>query len=318
MNNKNWYTTRDDEGPNVRQLAEIKDDLCKWNNWKSQRPNVTVNLQHADLRGADLIGAELSGALLYKADLSGAKLTGANLEGADLSEANLTGSGFNRAKLRNAKLRRTKLSGANLSLADLHGANLFQAEMQDAYLRGADLTGTDLRGADMSNADVTGVKFDLRAMRKKCLGVKGSESVHGNALFKRAVADQDYIDALEAHWQGSWRRWLFRAWGLIDYGRSIWAVVFIAMGLMTLFGIIYTVLPGTVGLACDIKKDGCMLHGCFTPFYFSIVTFTTLGFGDISAKTTLGEVLVTIEVLFGYTSLGLLLSVLGDKVARRS
>jgi len=190
--------------------------------------------------------------------------------------------------------------------------------MQDAYLRGADLTGTDLRGADMSNADVTGVKFDLRAMRKKCLGVKGSESVHGNALFKRAVADQDYIDALEAHWQGSWRRWLFRAWGLIDYGRSIWAVVFIAMGLMTLFGIIYTVLPGTVGLACDIKKDGCMLHGCFTPFYFSIVTFTTLGFGDISAKTTLGEVLVTIEVLFGYTSLGLLLSVLGDKVARRS
>ena len=56
----------------------------------------------------------------------------------------------------------------------------------------------------------------------------------------------------------------------------------------------------------------------FTPFYYSIVTFTTLGFGDVTPLTKTGQVLVTIEVVFGYLTLGLLISILANRVARRS
>jgi hypothetical protein len=56
----------------------------------------------------------------------------------------------------------------------------------------------------------------------------------------------------------------------------------------------------------------------FTPYYFSIGTYTTLGFGVVKPHNLAGELLVSAEVIFGYITLGLLLAVLGDKVARRS
>ena len=56
----------------------------------------------------------------------------------------------------------------------------------------------------------------------------------------------------------------------------------------------------------------------FTPFYFSIVTFTTLGFGDVKPSCLAGEILVTLEVILGYIGLGGLISILSNKVARRA
>jgi hypothetical protein len=40
--------------------------------------------------------------------------------------------------------------------------------------------------------------------------------------------------------------------------------------------------------------------------------------GDVVPVTVLGEMIVSTEVIFGYLTLGLLLAVLADKVARRS
>jgi len=54
------------------------------------------------------------------------------------------------------------------------------------------------------------------------------------------------------------------------------------------------------------------------PYYFSIVTYTTLGFGDVRPATLAGEIIVSSEVILGYTTLGLLLSVLAQIIARRS
>ena len=40
--------------------------------------------------------------------------------------------------------------------------------------------------------------------------------------------------------------------------------------------------------------------------YFSVVTFTTLGFGDFTPTTTPAQVLVMVEVVLGYAALGVL------------
>ena len=53
-------------------------------------------------------------------------------------------------------------------------------------------------------------------------------------------------------------------------------------------------------------------------FYFSIVTFTTLGFGDIVADNAAARFLVTLEVIFGYLMLGGLISIFSNKLASRS
>lgn len=50
--------------------------------------------------------------------------------------------------------------------------------------------------------------------------------------------------------------------------------------------------------------------GVFDYFYFSVVTFTTLGYGDIVPVTVLEKVIVGIEVLLGFTMLGVLINLI--------
>lgn len=56
----------------------------------------------------------------------------------------------------------------------------------------------------------------------------------------------------------------------------------------------------------------------FTPYYFSIVTFTTLGLGDVTPLGLAGEIWLAIEVVLGYIMLGGLISIFANKFARRS
>jgi len=151
-------------------------------------------------------------------------------------------------------------------------------------------------------------------MRHRYGGIRGIDSCYGNALFKRSAADQDFLDTLEASWSKSqWRTLLFEAWDFIDYGRSLLSVFVVALFLIYIFGAIYACWPDELFGVTMIGRD------VFTPFYFSIVTFTTLGFGEINPKGHFwGEIIVSFEVILGYCTLGLLLAVLAEKIARRS
>ena len=52
--------------------------------------------------------------------------------------------------------------------------------------------------------------------------------------------------------------------------------------------------------------------------YYSVVTFTTLGFGDIVPKTPAAAWWVMTEVILGYIMLGGLISIFATKLSRRS
>jgi voltage-gated potassium channel Kch len=88
-------------------------------------------------------------------------------------------------------------------------------------------------------------------------------------------------------------------------------VAIISFGLAAVYGVIYRVFPHIINYSDSAKT-------WFTPYYFSIVTYTTLGFGDVRPATLAGEIIVSSEVILGYTTLGLLLSVLAQNIARRS
>jgi len=54
----------------------------------------------------------------------------------------------------------------------------------------------------------------------------------------------------------------------------------------------------------------------FSPYYYSVVTFATLGYGDITPSDLSGQIFSVIEVLTGYLMLGGLLSVFSKKIVR--
>jgi hypothetical protein len=58
--------------------------------------------------------------------------------------------------------------------------------------------------------------------------------------------------------------------GWIDYGRSLLRVAAISFGLAAVYGAIYRIFPQIL----DFKDSA---DTWFTPYYFSIVTYTTLG-----------------------------------------
>jgi hypothetical protein len=198
--------------------------------------------------------------------------------------------------------------------ANLQGADLREADLSGANLMGADVRGANFCGATLTKVKLTGVRWKRAAMSRKFRGIQDLESCYGNALFKRDAADQDYLDTLQEHWKSSgWKRTLFWAWGFFsDYGRSLSRVALLALSIAVIFAIIYSVWPELLGFETWGKDK-------FTPVYFSIVTYTTLGFGDITPKGHFwGEIIVVIEVIIGYATLGCLLAVLAEKLARRS
>ena len=272
-----------------------------------------ANLKMSNLSDAELAEANLSEAALYKCKLRSAVLQEANLSNADLSSCDCTGADFRGADLR----------GANLSGAILVGANFSGAKLNNAVLADADLTLANFTSANLDQADVTRVHYGgFKSMRGKYYGIRGVDNSFGNAVFVRDAKDQDYIDTLHETvlaMPNGFRRsadlFLLKAWSLIDHGRSLLKVGIYAMIISAIYGLIYT---------CDIAFGWGMMDYSnsagtwFTPFYYSLVTYTTLGFGDVTADSLIGEMLVISEVVAGYFTLGLLLSILANTVARRS
>ena len=58
-------------------------------------------------------------------------------------------------------------------------------------------------------------------------------------------------------------------------------------------------------------KESASIIDCF---YYSIVTFTTLGYGDIHPVTSIGQIIVILEVLIGYVILGLFVFLISRKI----
>ena len=102
--------------------------------------------------------------------------------------------------------------------------------------------------------------------------------------------------------------WAYRVWWLTsDCGRSMarWCVCTLAAVAF------YTLLFSFVGI--DYGDHPTRI----SPIYFSVVTLTTLGYGDATPASMGGQIVSMMAVVTGYFMLGGLLSILGNKMARR-
>jgi uncharacterized protein YjbI with pentapeptide repeats len=329
-------------------LDKLSSGVDTWNEWR-RGPGVgklllrEADLSESDLSNVDFSDIDASGIDLYKSDLSNANLKMSIFEGADFSNARLCAIGGYKANFRSAFLIEADLEGADLSEADLRdadlrGANLRNANLQGALLNGARLDRANLSNASLVDADVTGASFSFanmdsanlttmhyggyRLMHGLYYGVRGLDSSFGNSIFVRDAKDQDYLDTLEVMIsrlpEGRMKNIehkLFRLWSLIDYGRSLFKVTFYAFLIASVYACVYSL---DMYFGWGMMDYSNSAQSWFTPFYYSIVTYTTLGFGDVTANHWLGEIIIISEVIVGYFTLGLLLAILANTIARRS
>jgi len=302
------------------------------------------------LEGANLRDACFDGIDLEFAHLEGVNLEVARLDRAFLGFTHLEGANLRFAHLEGAKLLYTYLEGANLESAFLDGADFWAARVKDAALPGIE----HMARYNISLMLKEGwrwwaarfpVFIMIRAFIRRCSLVRacritrrvcyhlrqhqrlpitnwarasGIDSVKTDSLTRRYIKDIAYIE----EFRYSHPRWAFLWRWSCFYGQSFLLWLFWCVLLSLLFGFIYDatgiidllrekVIPGT-------NQIEYLPATRLTPYYFSIVTFTTLGFGDVTPNCAVGEFVVLLEVILGYIGLGGLISIFATKIARRS
>jgi len=304
-----------------------------------------ISLDNEDLSGLDLSGYDLSFANmnlvnLSKANLSYAILHGASLEksildecefiGSDLSHACLNecsakmagfgGANLSHASMINADLSESVFSRSTLVLADLRASNLTRVRLSEADLSGAVFTRANLEKSDLKHSNVENTNFELANMQGcRLLGIQNFKAadwigtdirgldLRGAYLVRRYIADENYLFEFQSQSRlNKITYWIW--WVTSDCGRSLFRWLVWLVGATLLFASIYTVV--------DINYGANKTW--FSSIYFSFVTLTTLGYGDAVPASLAGQIFVTLQAITGYMGLGGLLSILGNKMARRA
>jgi len=127
-------------------------------------------------------------------------------------------------------------------------------------------------------------------------------------IIDRMTKDAWYLGDFKAnHPIIYWIWWIFA-----DCGRSFLRWALWSIFLVFFFAAIFFSLGKEAFSITNLK------FSFETMLYYSVVTFTTLGFGDITPQTIEASRWVMAEVIAGYIMLGGLISILANKLARRS
>ncbi len=320
----------DQEQYRMLMRCSEKEDMTEWNEWRKENRGGMIllegaKLHRAHMEGADLSCAHMEGADISSADLKGAKLFFAFLKGANLSFCDLDNADFNDAHL----------EGADLYDAHLEEANLVGAHLEDVDFTNAEMKGTTLRMASVDDRTrMSGCTHDRRtnctgvALRSVIMEPELRSALEGNN--RRFMWNRWYGQHAKAHDEMRGRQrllnWPLRAlWFLVtipmralmwasDYGRSTLRIALLFFLTALIFAFIYNNAPDIVTGLHEV--DGEPVCGSVLTarvIYFSVVTMTTLGFGDMYAapQSIPGHALLTLQVLLGYLGLGAIITRLG-------
>ena len=297
-------------------------------------------MSRCNLSGAKCPSANFDGAVLYKAILDGAEFLGATFRGTNLSGCSAEKAGFGMsifnaanffdAQMENAtfveaQVCRSDFRATKLARSRFFGADLDQSDFSQADMEGVDLRETNVEGANFYNSSLKEAHLrDMRSYTKaNWIGADIRDiDFSGAYLIRRHIIDENFLH--EFSHQDNLHKALYWVWNVTsNCGRSMsrWGL-FLAINVL-LFACIYwgmdTWMPPDEPLVSHLTKIGKGgLPGGFIPYlYYSVVTFTTLGYGDVAPQTTAGQIVLIIHISIGYLGLGALLSILATKFASR-
>lgn len=309
------------------QLDDAGSGLCFWHD-----PEI-------DKRGQSL-GDELSKLVRDGHSMEGACLAYANLDGVNLVRHGST-EGYS---LAHADLFHTSLRQAHLFKLNLSHASLMKADCREANLHCANLEQTNLLGARFDEAKIENICWG-EPMYYESLGKKAcaqnndkqavmyfeqAEEVSRNL---RKVSERQGLFELAGHFfikemthrryqmpKYSWRRFISKSVdAFCGYGEKPARVIVFSLMIILLFALAYWLLGITGGgslirLQPDLSVKQNLVH-LGTSLYFSVVTFTTLGYGDL-VPIGLSRLLAAVEAFTGSFTLALFVVVFVKKMTR--
>ena len=215
---------------------------------------------------------------------------------------NLVGRYNGHTDIRGINLSKEILQNIDLAHIDFFGAYLVdttfeRCNLTDSWLSHSNICGTIFKWATMGDVLIDDVEFDTRT---KFIGVNlNAIDFTLASLLQELAIGQQKIEHLERRnpYFARFLRWT------CDYGRSFSRFVMCCMGVILIFSLVYYHIPKTINTNDWL---GCL--------YFSVVTFTTLGYGDICPISGLGRLIVIAEVSIGYIMLGLLVAIFSKRM----
>ncbi|NVK23756.1 MAG: pentapeptide repeat-containing protein [Gammaproteobacteria bacterium] len=334
--NKQGYLVSHFEGLNfsTADLRNCNLDGAFFHNCKMP----SVNLGDNNFENAIFVKVNLEGAKFgfpircsfkeskfIRCEFANSFLQNVDFSGADLCGTSFINTNFINSIFKGSQAQGTKFISLGLAGADLSDCNLSHATFNNVDLSGSNISHSNLKLAELKHVNLSGLQWKLKGYFKRLseafkrertpfhLGCR-IDSCYGNERFIKAVREESYIEEVARDKIGFYRFWLLSS----DCGKSIALWILWSAVMVTMFAFLYSSY-GETGFTFSNDMTCLIRDGSFLPYvYYSVVTFTTLGFGDITPSIPATILLVISEVILGFVMLGLLISVLASKVFSRS
>lgn len=300
---------------------------------------VGAQLEGVDLRGTSLRGADLREATLDRVDARQADFTGANFEGASITESDLRAVSFVDARFDQAVFEDVRVDRRT----DFGGESVYERELAEGEQadENVDEEESYLLTAE---AAIWSYRETQELYRENALPLEARNYYHREKDMRRRITwhTGSYARALAA--EGS--RWV------TGYGMSPWRVIATAFAVIVVCALIYPMTGGiqetvsqsagpikeaaratnatnitetnpstrqvTVTWSVDqaLEQEPWALVTLFLrSLYFSAITFTTLGYGDIAPVGNAARVVAGLESLVGAMLTALLVFVLSRRIS---
>jgi hypothetical protein len=259
---------------------------------------------------------------------------GHSLEGFALHHAQLQGANLARANLMNARLFQADLTGASLFKANLEGANLNLANLSDVNLLGIRLENARLEHTNWGEflyQERLGYEAEKEGKRENALQLYGEAEEVARYLTNESEKRRQYYVSgrfyrLERVMHRMQMNKFSRAWcwsKLLDvmcgYGENAARVIGFAFIECVVAGLLYFLLglnssEGIIAFnpAHSFETNTINFLQCM---YFSVITFTTTGYGDFS-PIGLSRVVAAVEAFMGAFAISLFVVVFVRKMTQ--
>lgn len=265
-----------------------------------------------------------------------------NLSYADLSNINLVHTGFHDGyKIHNCDFYKTNFQNAHCFKVDFSGSSLMKADFTNANLHFANLQNCNLLGTKFKHAKLENVVWDKTilqekyAQESKILEEKQDYYQQAEEIYRnlRKITESDGLFET-AGWffqkEMKMRRKQMPRYSLkrfvskiveftCGYGERPLRIVSISVLVILFFSLIFLFTglsygDETIIFSFSNSFNENLMH-FFNSLYFSVVTFTTLGYGDI-LPVGISKLFAGLEALLGGFILALFVVVFVKKMTR--
>lgn len=273
---------------------------------------------------------------------SGVPMDGFVLRNSDLSNIDLTNHGQKQGyALTYSDMYRCNLRNAHLFALDLSNSSLMKADLSYANLHKANLKNTNLLGVKLKNAKLEGVQWGEKVRQESFADhepdVEKKRQLYSEAEeIYRSIAREMRNQGISSDIGGFLHREMIcrrKQFSLFSYERVLSKFIDLYCGYgerpLRLLGIsialiiIFALLHGLTGIVqsgelIQLNASQSLLQN-FNNFiislYFSTVTFTTLGYGDIS-PVGISRLIAAIEACTGSFTIALFVVVFVKRMSR--